>query len=263
MYPPELSAGSEGERREVLIALEALTDFETWGACVTVTGSRSRQTERYGSTPSTGSSRRHHGQKSKSTLRARVLRRQGRVTAQGDGGPETAGAFPFEFAAAQGGLVVQGGQRLEGVGFAIDPVRPPAIRPSDTLRQLRLCDTWMVGSDRLPGSQRLHEPKRTVQLLACTYPHPRNYTPAGSRRLLAKIRELRTGWLVALADRGRRDGGRRRRAPQPERQAASVPGDRSGPDRRVIAKLRAARSALVSIARPSSSASVDFLRAAP
>jgi AcrR family transcriptional regulator len=31
MYQPELSARSEGERREVLIALEALTDFETWG----------------------------------------------------------------------------------------------------------------------------------------------------------------------------------------------------------------------------------------
>lgn len=30
MYQPELSARSEGERREVLIALEALTDFETW-----------------------------------------------------------------------------------------------------------------------------------------------------------------------------------------------------------------------------------------
>jgi AcrR family transcriptional regulator len=31
MYQPELSTLSEAERREVLIALEALTDFETWG----------------------------------------------------------------------------------------------------------------------------------------------------------------------------------------------------------------------------------------
>jgi AcrR family transcriptional regulator len=31
MYQPEISTRSEAERREVLIALEALTDFETWG----------------------------------------------------------------------------------------------------------------------------------------------------------------------------------------------------------------------------------------
>ena len=31
MYRPELSTLSAAERREVLIALEALTDFDTWG----------------------------------------------------------------------------------------------------------------------------------------------------------------------------------------------------------------------------------------
>jgi hypothetical protein len=60
-----------------------------------------------------------------------------------------------------------------------------------------------------------HGSERTVQLLACAYPHPRSYTPAGSRRPLAKTRAVRTGWLVALADRGPRDGWRRHCAPQP------------------------------------------------
>jgi hypothetical protein len=77
---------------------------------------------------------------------------------------------------------------------------------------------------------------------------------------LVKIRELRTRWLVAFAHCSRRDGGRRRCAAQPARYAASAPGDRSGPDRRVIAKLCAAWSALVSIARPVNPTSVDFLR---
>jgi hypothetical protein len=31
MYGPELSTLSEAERKAVLIALEALTDFESWG----------------------------------------------------------------------------------------------------------------------------------------------------------------------------------------------------------------------------------------
>jgi hypothetical protein len=63
---------------------------------------------------------------------------------------------------------------------------------------------------------------------------------------LVKIRELRTGWLVAFASCGRHDGGGRRRcAPQPARYAASIPGDRSVPDRRIVPKLYAAWPTLV------------------
>jgi hypothetical protein len=50
---------------------------------------------------------------------------------------------------------------------------------------------------------------------------------------------------VAFADCGRRDGGRRRCVPQPSRYAATLPGDRSGPDRRIVAKLCDTWSALV------------------
>ena len=64
--------------------------------------------------------------------------------------------------------------------------------------------------------------------------------------LWSRIRELRTGWLVAFANCSRRDGGGGRRcAPQPAHYAASIPGDRSIPDRRIAAKLWAAWSALV------------------
>ena len=94
-------------------------------------------------------------------------------------------------------------QKCSSGGWAISP---RLGHPCDSCDS---CDSWMVRSERLPGSK-AHGPKRSVQLLACTYPHPRNYTPAGSRRPLAKTRELRTGWLVAFADCGRRDGGRRR-----------------------------------------------------
>jgi hypothetical protein len=49
MYRRELETLSERERRQTLIALEAITDFESWGACARCSRCRSSRLRRSGS----------------------------------------------------------------------------------------------------------------------------------------------------------------------------------------------------------------------
>ncbi len=95
----------------------------------------------------------------------------------------------------------------------------------------------------LPSSRRPYGPKRSVQLLACTSPHPRNYAPAGASRRFATRHEPTAGWLVAFAASGRLCGGRRC-APRPSRCAPSVLCNRTAPDHRTVRSCTT-RSALV------------------
>src|SRR5260370_21137030 len=71
----------------------------------------------------------------------------------------------------------------------------------------------MVVIRRCLGSQHPHGPKRTVQLLASTSPHPRNYAPASASRPFATSHEPIAGWLVDFAANGRLCGGRPGRPP--------------------------------------------------
>jgi hypothetical protein len=83
----------------------------------------------------------------------------------------------------------------------------------------------------LPRKSAPYGPQRTVQFLACTSPHPRNYAAAGGGRPLAEAREAAAGWLVALLARGCA-GRRRRGTPQRARSARSVVCPRSAPNHR-------------------------------
>jgi hypothetical protein len=93
----------------------------------------------------------------------------------------------------------------------------------------RVACRLMIVLRRCLGSRRPYGPQRTVQFLACTSPHPRNYAPAGAGRPLAEAREAAAGWLVALLARGCA-GRRRRGAPQPARSARSVLCPRPAPN---------------------------------
>ena len=95
----------------------------------------------------------------------------------------------------------------------------------------RVACRLMIVLRRCLGSRRPYGPQRTVQFLACTSPHPRNYAPAGAGRPLAEAREVAAGWLVALLARGCA-GRRRRGAPQPAQSARSVLCPRSAPNHR-------------------------------
>jgi hypothetical protein len=147
---------------------------------------------------------------------------------------------------------INGGGSLPTVA---DPIPPPAmVRLSRTTYQDRYRVKSCVGfvklrgprADRLAfrvacrlmivlrrclGSRRPYGPQRTVQFLACTSPHPRNYAPAGAGRPLAEAREAAAGWLVALLARGCA-GRRRRGTPQPARSGRSVVCPRSAPNHR-------------------------------
>ena len=93
----------------------------------------------------------------------------------------------------------------------------------------RVACRLMIVSRRCLGSRRPYGPQRTVQFLACTSPHPRNYAPAGAGRPLAEAREAAAGWLVALLARGCA-GRRRRGTAQPAQSARSVLCPQSAPN---------------------------------
>jgi hypothetical protein len=138
-----------------------------------------------------------------------------------------------------------------------DPIPPPAmVRLSRTTYQdryrvkscvgfvklrgpragrlaFRVACRLMIVLRRCLGSRRPYGPQRTVQFLACTSPHPRNYAPAGAGRSLAEAREAAAGWLVALLARGCA-GRRRRGTPQPARSGRSVVCPRSAPNHRPV-----------------------------
>jgi hypothetical protein len=97
----------------------------------------------------------------------------------------------------------------------------------------RVACRLMIVLRRCLGSRRPYGPQRTVQFLACTSPHPRNYAPAGAGRPLAEAREAAAGWLVALLARGCA-GRRRRGTPQPARSGRSVVCPRSAPNHRPV-----------------------------
>src|SRR5260370_5246351 len=81
----------------------------------------------------------------------------------------------------------------------------------------------MVVIRRCLGSQHPHGPKRTVQLLASTSPHPRNYAPASASRPFATSHEPIAGWLVDFAANGRLCGGRAGAAPAAPRAPSLLP----------------------------------------
>src|SRR5882757_5212335 len=107
----------------------------------------------------------------------------------------------------------------------------------------RVACRLMIVSRRCLGSRRPYGPQRTVQFLACTSPHPRNYAPAGAGRPLAEAREAAAGWLVALLARGCA-GRRRRGTAQPAQSARSVLCPQSAPNHHT-ARPRTTRPALV------------------